>query len=108
MTDQPERMTRDEIKEFIFDDLVEFLEETGAINAVTPDELAAIIDEEPSRVKGCMMEMVREGVLESFKEDGDLYFRLTDDMTEQLIEEMEESGWTPPDDGIDWDDNDDD
>jgi hypothetical protein len=103
MTDQSEHMNRDEIKAFVFDDLVEFLEETGAVNAVTPDELATLIDEEPSRVKGCMMEMVQEGVLENFKEEGEVYFQFTDEMVEQLVEEMQEAGWTPPDDIV-WDD----
>jgi hypothetical protein len=36
---------RQQIKEFLFDDLLEFLEETGATNSVTPDEIAALIDE---------------------------------------------------------------
>ncbi len=98
MTDNPEKMSRDDIKEFIFDDLLEFLEETGEVNAITPDEIAALIDEAPGRVKGCMQEMVQEGVLEGTKEDGSLYFHFTDEMTEQLLEEMKESGWRPPDD----------
>ncbi|MEO1443328.1 MAG: hypothetical protein AAFV33_23195 [Chloroflexota bacterium] len=99
MTEQPERpMTRDEIKEFIFDDLMEFLEATGETNAVTPDEIATLIDEEPSRVKGAMMQLVSENVLEKFKDDGDLYFRFAEDTLEALLEEMYESGWTPPED----------
>ncbi len=105
MTDQPERMSRDEIKEFIFDDLLEFLEETGAVNAVTPDEIAALIDEEPSRVKGCMMELSREGVLTTTKEDGTVYFHFTDDILETLLEEMEEAGWEPPQDDEDEDED---
>jgi hypothetical protein len=99
MSDQPERMTRDEIKEFIFDDLVEFLEETGNVSAVTPDEIAALVDETPGRVKGCMLELVREGVLVNFKdEDGTLYFQFDEDTLSNLLDEMREAGWTPPDD----------
>lgn len=97
MTDQPERMTRDDIKEFIFDDLLEFLEETGEINAITPDEIASLIAEAPGRVKGCMQELVQEGVLEATKDGDTTYFHFTDEMTEQLMEEMKEAGWTPPD-----------
>jgi hypothetical protein len=101
MTEQPERMTRDDIKAFIFDDLLEFLEETGEVNAITPDEIASLITETPGRVKGCMQEMVQEGVLESANDGDTLYFHFTDEMAEQLIEEMKEAGWTPPDEDDD-------
>lgn len=96
MADDNGSLTREDIKTFIFDDLVEFLEETGAVNAVTPAEMAALIDEGESRVKGCMQEMVQEGVLERFKDEDEWVFRLSDDMVDELIEEMKADGWEPP------------
>ena len=98
MNDQPEKMTREEIKEFIFDDLVEFIVQTGSTNAVTPEEIAEVLDETPSRVKGCMMQMEQDGVLEKFKEDGTLYFQIEEDTLNHILAEMEEEGWEIPDD----------
>ncbi len=100
MTEQPESMTREEIKEFIFDDLVEFILQTGSANAVTPEEIAEILDEPASRIKGCMMQLEQDDILEKFKDDeGTLRFRLAEDTLENILAEMEEEGWELPDDG---------
>jgi DNA-binding transcriptional regulator PaaX len=96
MSDNNEKMTRDEIKEFIFDVYVEVIEATGSAPALPPSELARLAEEPENRVKGCMMELEREGVLEKFKEDGDLYFHLSEDVLDDLIAEMEADGWEPP------------
>lgn len=96
-----ERMSRQDIKEFIFDDLLEFLEMTGSSGSVTPEDIAEMLDDKPSRVKGCMRELETEGVLTSFKEDDVEYFSFTDDLLAQLLAEMEESGWVPPGDDDD-------
>jgi len=91
-----EKMTREEIKEFVFDVYVEVIEATGSAPAFPPSELARLANEPESRVKGCMMELEREGVLEKFKEDGELYFQLSDEVLDELVEEMEADGWEPP------------
>lgn len=91
-------MTREEIKEAIFDDLIWFLEETGATNAVTPEEIAALLDEAPGRVKGCMKELIDEGVLETVKVEGETRYQFTEDTVEEILDEMRDSGWEPPED----------
>jgi len=96
MTEQPEKMTREELKEFIFDDLVEFIVQTGSTNAITPEEIAEVVGETPSRVKGCMMQMEQDGVLEKFKQEGTLYFQLEEDTLAHIVEEMQAEGWEPP------------
>ena len=93
-----EKMTREEIKEFVFDVYVEIIEATGSVPALPPAELARLAGEPEGRVKGCMMELEREGVLEKFKEDGELFFQLSEDVLDELIEEMEADGWEPPED----------
>jgi DNA-binding transcriptional regulator PaaX len=97
MNDNNAKMTREEIKEFIFDVYVEVIEATGSAPAFPPSELARLANEPESRVKGCMMELEREGVLEKFKEDDTLFFHLSEAVLDNLIEEMEADGWEPPD-----------
>jgi hypothetical protein len=92
-----EKLTRDEIKELVFDVFVEIIEATGGSPALPPEEIAGLANEKPGRVKGCMREMIEEGVLDSFKEDGVEYFHLTEDVLGDLIAEMEADGWEPPD-----------
>jgi predicted transcriptional regulator len=91
------KMTREEIKEFIFDIFVEIIEATGATAALPPTEIAPLADETVSRMRGCMRELEREGVLESFKDDDEEFYQLTEDVLDNLLEEMQADGWTPPD-----------
>lgn len=106
MSDNHEKMTRDEIKEFIFDVFVEVIEATGSAPAFPPAELARLANEPEGRVKGCLMELEREGVLTQFKEDDELYFQLSADVLDDLIAELEADGWEPP--AAPFDDDDDD
>lgn len=97
---------RQQIKEFLFDDLLEFLEETGETNRVTPDEIAALVDQPLELVKQCMEEMQADGVvLIETDEDGVWQVRLTDETLLRLLEEMRAAGWIPPvdeDEDQDW------
>ena len=98
---------RQQIKEFLFDDLLEFLEETGATNSVTPDEIAALIDEPTELVSQCMEEMQVEGVLAIEPDvDGVWQVRLADETLARLLEEMHAAGWIPPQGDDDEDDQD--
>lgn len=88
---------RQQVKEFLFDDLLEFLEETGETNSVTPDEIAALVDEPLELVKQCMEEMQADGVvLIEADQDGVWQVRLTDETLARLLEEMRAAGWIPP------------
>lgn len=91
-----EKLTREEIKELVFDVFVEIIEATGSSPVLPPDEIAGLANEKAGRVKGCMREMAQEGVLENFKEDGVEYFHLSEEVLDNLLEEMEAEGWEPP------------
>ncbi len=84
--------TRDEIKEDVFDILVEILEATGTPGSVTPEAVAKVIGEKAGRVKGCMRDMVDEDILATEEIDDETYYRLSDETYDQIIEEMIEAG----------------
>lgn len=97
------------IKTFIFDDLLEFLEETGEASAITADEIASLIDATEQEVSACFQDMVNEGVLDLFEEDGVTYASFSSDTQARLIKEMTDAGWiAPEDEDADvWEDDDD-
>lgn len=88
----------EQIKLFIFDDLVEFLEETGEASAITAAEVASLIDASEDDVQACFDEMVEEGVLDAFTDEGTQYVSFTEETKTRLLEEMRESGWVAPED----------
>lgn len=99
------KMTTDELKTFIFDDLLDFLVETGDTNAVTAQEIAEATDESVNKVMSCMGEMAAENVLESFEDEGETWYCFTEETVERLLEEMTEAGWVSPQD-VDYYDDD--
>lgn len=90
-------MSTTEIKEFIFDELVAFLEETGESGAVTAEEIAEELAQPLERIVASLAEMMGENVIARLEDEGETYYHFTEEFLDELLDEMEESGWEPPD-----------